>query len=329
MAKRNDIEVEDVTGTSQYDGMQVLKDAHSLPGHYIRTKESLTVVQPYFDTFNVEYDANNNPTEICYFAGTSAHLTTIGVVDDVNASLRDTYFIISTGRKEARYAIYYVVDGIGTAPSIAGVTSLPVNIQINDPASIVAFATEQVLLTISNGFKVKRTQAVLEASTVRLGVTNNTIDGGTGFIISNTAGTNEQVEKVNLTYSSSGHPIWQSQELVNYRYNVYTGRFELDNDIQVNLDSIISKDPVVYNVDMATAGNEYSLTLPIGTKRFSMKIRDNKAKYTISWISGGDTYSVSRGTEYTEEGLKLEAGSDTVYFTASKDNMVMEILTWK
>lgn len=234
--KRNDIEVEDVTGTSQYDGLQVLKDAHSLPGHYIRTRESLTLVKSYFDSFTVQYEANN-PVEVCYFAGTKAHLTTIGIVGDVNSSLASTYFIITSGRKEVRYAVYFKVNGVGTAPSVAGTTNVEVNINENDPAAVVALAVELALANLGNVFKIIRENAVLSVTTVKLGVTNNTLDVGTGFTISNTVGESEQVEKVYLTYSSDGNPIFQGEELVDYKYNIYTGRFELNS-----VKTIVQKD---------------------------------------------------------------------------------------
>lgn len=227
--KKNDIEVENVTGTSQYDGMQVLKDAHSLPGHYIRTKESLTLVQSYFDSFTVTYNSNNQPEEVCYFAGTKPHLTTIGVIGDTNFSLAGSYIIISSGRKESRYAPYFVVDGIGNPPNITGVINLPVNIQENDDARIVAFALQSVLESINSAFKVVRSNAVLEVTTTKLGVTNNTIDGGTSFVINNQAGDREEVERIKLTYSSEGNPIWQSQELKDYTYNIYNGKFVMSN----------------------------------------------------------------------------------------------------
>lgn len=266
MAKRNDIDVEDVTSTSQYDGMQVLKDAHSLPGHYIRTKESLTLVQSYFDDFTVTYNANGKPEEACYFAGTKPHLTTIGVLGDTNFSLAGTYIIISSGRKEARYAPYFVVDGVGNPPSITGVINIPVAIQENDDSRIVAFALEAVLKSINNEFKVVRRQSVLEVTTSKLGVTNNTIDGGTSFLIQNEAGTREEVGKVKLTYSAEGNPIWQSQELIGYVYNIYTGRFEQKKPV-VNPDgslNIVEKKDydefqVSYNLDGNIETVEYYL----------------------------------------------------------------------
>lgn len=326
--RRNDIEVEDVTGTSQYGGLQVLKDAHSLPGHYIRTKESLTVVQPHFDTFSVTYDGNNNPSEICYSAGTSPHLTTIGVLEDNNSSLSGTYFIISTALKEARYAIYYVVDGVGTAPSLDGVINLRVEIQQNDPSQIVATATDIVLRTVFQGFRIRRANSVLEIETVGLGITHDTIDVGTGFLISNTPGTEEIVQKVLLEYSASGNPIWQSQELVGYEYNVYTGRFELAN-ADIDLGDIISTDCEIINYDIALKDIEESITIPDGTKKFILQTTNKKAILQISYVSGESNtnyLTLKKGATLSENDLNLIG--KTIYVRSDQDATRVELLAW-
>lgn len=223
--KRNDIEVEDVTGTSQYDGMQVLKDAHSLPGHYIRTRESLTLVKPHFDTFNVTYDSSDNPVEVTYFAGTKAHVSTIGFIADSNGDKAGGYVLLTSGRGQLRYALYMTVDGVGNPPNLEGVANVEIPLVLNDSANVIAAAYDMAIKNIG-GFSVSRSNAVVEVTTNELGITNNTLEVGTGFIVSNEAGENTEVAKVNLNYSSSGNPIWQSNELKGYRYNIYTGQFE-------------------------------------------------------------------------------------------------------
>jgi hypothetical protein len=223
--KRNDIEVEDVTGTSQYDGMQVLKDAHSLPGHYIRTKESLTLVKANYDTFDVTYNSSDNPTQITYFAGTKPHVTTIGFTGDSNGDKASGYVLLSSGRNKVKYALYMTVDNIGTPPSLEGVINIEVPLLLNDSANIVAAAYDNAISSIGS-FSVSRSNAVLEISTKELGISNNTSEVGTGFIIQNTSGEQQEVEKVTLTYGSNNDPIWQGQELKGHRYNVYKGMFE-------------------------------------------------------------------------------------------------------
>ena len=226
LVEKKPILVEDVKGLSQYDGQQVLKDVHSIPGHYLRTKDAFSLVTSHFDSFSVEYDSNNNPVFIQYLVGITPHLTTIGVLGDTNSSLAGTGFIITSARKEKRYAIYYTVSGQGTPPSIEGVTNIEVPLEINDNAQIVALATNIALESIGE-FNVNVFNSVLEIETKELGETNNTIlIGGSSFLVQNSAGQVEAVEEVNLSYSDSGFPIWQGQELKGHRYNIYTAKFE-------------------------------------------------------------------------------------------------------
>lgn len=236
--------VEDVKGTSQYDGQQVLKDVHSLPGHYLRTRDAFAVVTSYFDSFNVDYNTDGNPSVIQYYVGISAHLTTIGVLSDENSSLAGTGFILSSGRKEKRYAVYYTVGGVGTPPSLEGVVNLEVPLEPNDTAQIIALATKAALDSTGD-FTTTRSNSVLEIEACKLGVTNNTIGINTNFLIQNLAGSDKKVDNVCLTYSQEGHPIWQGQELKNHRYNVYTAKFEVDADLRTEIGSLDSE--VVYN----------------------------------------------------------------------------------
>lgn len=218
--------VDDLDKLSQYDGQQVLKDVHSLPGKYLRTRDSFSLVKSHFDSFKVEYDSNNNPVVIQYLVGITPHLTTIGFISDVNSSLAGTGFIISTARMEKRYAIYYTVSGQGQAPSIAGVENIEVPLEINDTGSIVALATKMAIDSIGS-FKSNVSNTVLEIKTDKLGETNNTILlPSSPFLVQNESGEFEEVEEVNITYSDSGFPIWQGQELKGHKYNIYTAKFE-------------------------------------------------------------------------------------------------------
>jgi len=325
--KLNNVSVEDSEALSQYNPDQVIKDVHSLPGHYLRTKESLTVVDNHFDMFSATYDGNNNPTEICYFAGVTPYISTIGFSADVSGSLDGTYFLISAGRSKKRYAIVYNVNSSGNVPSLVGIENVIVDIQTNDPAAIVAYATELAISNLNKIFSVKRRNAVLELTTIDIGETDDTIDVSTGFIFTNTLGTNELTDKVYLTYSGV-NPIWQGQELKGYKYNIYTGRFETVEEVTVDLGPLISKDPVIYNVDMVVSGQEYSQVLPVDTKRFQIGIRDSLSKYTISYQSAGAVFTYERGVVYEENGLKLDSSTNTIYFKGFKDNLVMEIITW-
>lgn len=218
--------VEDVKGTSQYDGQQVLRDVHSLPGHYLRTRDAFSLVTSHFDSFLVEYDVNENPINIQYIVGIEPHLTTIGVLSDVEGSLIDTGFLISSSRREKIYAVYYTVSGIGTPPELEGVINLEIPLETNDSAQIVALATKAALDSTKE-FDTEVFNSVLEISTKKLGETNNTISfGGSPFLIQNESGLNEVVGDISIKYSETGSPIWQGQELKGHKYNIYTAKFE-------------------------------------------------------------------------------------------------------
>lgn len=110
-----------------------------------------------------------------------------------------------------------------------------------------------------------------------------------------------------------------------------------DNCVAVNtvaelkegsFNDVTADEPTVYNVTMTTANTEYSVSLPEGTNRFKLKIRDNEAKYEVGYVSVGNTFSVPRGNTYEETGLDFSIAR-TIYFKANKGNLVMEIVAWK
>jgi hypothetical protein len=86
--------------------------------------------------------------------------------------------------------------------------------------------------------------------------------------------------------------------------------------------------PEIFNVDMTIASTEYSLALPEGTNRIQLKIRGNESKFTISYVSAGNVYTIRKGNTYEEQGLDLDSITN-IYFIAEKGNLVMEIITWK
>lgn len=221
--------VEDLNSTSQYDGQQVLKDVHSLPGKYLRTRDSLTLVKEHFDNFTVSYDNDKRPVDISYFVGTEPHLTTIGIVSNVDMSIAGSGFVVSSGRREKRYAVYYTVSGNGTAPSISGTTNVEVPLELGDDSRVIAIATKMALDSI-DAFDTRVNNSVIEIETKKLGETNNTIlFNGSPFLITNDPGIDELLSTIYLNYSENGNPIWQGQELVDYVYDVFSAKFVLSN----------------------------------------------------------------------------------------------------
>lgn len=103
-----------------------------------------------------------------------------------------------------------------------------------------------------------------------------------------------------------------------------------DDPIQVEFASSTAGTPETFNVNMTTSGNEYFLDLPLDTKKFSMKLKDNDSKFEVYYVTGGaDSYTIGRGSEYSEESIKIITGNQRIFFKGFKNNIIMEFITWR
>jgi len=87
--------------------------------------------------------------------------------------------------------------------------------------------------------------------------------------------------------------------------------------------------PSLFNVSCPNAGVEYSQLLPNNTAQIQLKARNSQAKLQLAWISGTTSttfLTLTPGSIYTLDSVKLT--NKTVYFNSSKDNTIVEILTW-
>jgi hypothetical protein len=94
------------------------------------------------------------------------------------------------------------------------------------------------------------------------------------------------------------------------------------------LTDLAANTPSVSIVTAVTTGTEYSLVLPTNTRKIKVKVRNYTAKLNISYASGGNYYTLGRGCSYDLDLVQLASGNRTIYFTASKDNTVIEVLSW-
>lgn len=87
--------------------------------------------------------------------------------------------------------------------------------------------------------------------------------------------------------------------------------------------------PTIQNVEMTDANTEYSYSLPDGTRRFTIKLRDQGQAFQVAFVDGesGTTYmNVPAGKSYSEVDIKSNA---TIYFRSTVAAQVAEILSWK
>lgn len=86
--------------------------------------------------------------------------------------------------------------------------------------------------------------------------------------------------------------------------------------------------PVIDTVDIPNSNTEYSYTLPSGTTRFIIKLRESGTILKLAYTSGdsGTTYfTVPRGSHYGEEGVIT---GQTLYFQCPVGSQTLEILSW-
>lgn len=317
--------IRDLDKLSQLDPGGVLKDAHDFPGHRLRVADVVSAVQSHYTHFEVTYDSDNNPTVICYYEGISPHITTVGMVADVAGSLNNTYFFIHEGRTEKRFHVWYNVSGGGTDPAPdPNSTPIQVDIATNDPAAIIAQATASTINSLfSEFFSANRTNGAIEVTCIKFGETDNSIDGNTSFVIANTAGTEQQVEKVRIDYDAQGNPIYEGETLIGYEYNIFTGKFELDDTRDEN--TITNE--TIYNIDVNAINTEFSHTLTDGTKEYMIRTRDKKSVLKLAFNSGesGTNFvTISGISNYSS--INLKSIGRTLYFQTPTQPTIVEIV---
>jgi hypothetical protein len=102
----------------------------------------------------------------------------------------------------------------------------------------------------------------------------------------------------------------------------------LINPVTLDRDGI-GATPNISNIAMAVAAAEYSYGIVSGTKKLTIKSRQN-GKLQIAWTSGqtGTNYlTISPGSSYTIDSIDTSTGL-TLYFQSTKDTDTLEILYW-
>jgi len=216
---------------SQYDPGLIVKEVHDFYGKSLRVSDSRSVVDKFYTHFRVSYTDANLPSEVSYFRGTQAHKTTIGCVSDDNASLQNSYIKLYSAPDNKPFYLWFNVDELGTDPNITDSTGIEIPIQSNDDASVIAVAMSLVINTLHRSdFIASRTNSVIEIASVGLGTVTNSSDFGTDFVISNSVGKQELISHIQISYENQ-HPIYKGQVLKNYIFNVFSGQFELKEDL--------------------------------------------------------------------------------------------------
>ena len=321
---------------TQFDPGQVSKMTFSELQSSVRTYSTNAILKDAYTHFVQDVNVDGEPTKVTYYQATHPARDRLNFASDVAGSLAGSYLTLQDFITKQVYVFYYVVSGSGVAPGIGDV-EIPVVINANDTSALVAYATREAIKGTEEFIVIDSNLLAnyVDIEYLQFGETQAVNVGTTGFLATRiNEGESFVVGQVELDYDISGNPIYNKNVLKGLKFNIYTASFdaereEIEVSAVVSMDPVISKDPTVYNVDMPFANIEYSLALPLDTKRFQLNIRDHRSKYTVSWVTGGAVLTRSPGTVYEESGLQIIAGKDTIYFTGKKDDLVMEVITWK
>lgn len=91
-----------------------------------------------------------------------------------------------------------------------------------------------------------------------------------------------------------------------------------------------AENPFILNISMLTANTEYSATLPVGTKKFYIRLRNKLVNLQLSYILGdsGITYvTIPQGVTHGESGLGLTVPVG-LYFQTNQPSQTAEVVYW-
>lgn len=306
---------------SQFDPGEVLKSAHELQPHALRVFDIRSVVEEYFTRADVVYNGEGSAISADFYLDKEQQRTSVTTVADIANSLNNTYFQLWSAVDKTKYHVWYNVSGGGVDPAPLDSTPIEVAIMTGDSANVVALATK-LTIALYDDFLIDSRS--LPANTFQIynynpGLSTDTVDFDTGFAISTVLlGTSEIVKKITLPFTGGRK----------YIYNEAEKRFEIvDTTVAA---SSIGVSPNIVNSLATLANTEYSISLPDGTKKFTMKSRDYNTDIQFSYTateSGTTFITIPRCNEYENNNLLLD-GTINIYYQVTKPNVTIEVEYW-
>ena len=226
----------------------ILRESSDHYGQNLRVVDTRSLVDSYYTRFEVTYNVDNNPSQVKYFRGKTQQ---IFAFDCTSATtLGGTYASLYNDAQQ--WVLWYNVDNLDSQPVIANANFIEVTLSLLDSPAVVALATDLAIKNFAGDhFQVTRNAANLEIRSMTVGSGPAADPGTTGFTFAFTdVGTDELVSDVLIDYAGID-PVWNGQTLKGYKYNIYTGKFELSppsvgvvdsdgNELDINPDGSIN-----------------------------------------------------------------------------------------
>jgi hypothetical protein len=313
---------------SQLDPGGVLKSAHELENHSLRVSNANSSVPPQYSRVSITYNASGSITNALFYLGTVAEKRHIHAIADSSGSLNNTYFPLYSENDESLYHVWYNVSGGGTDPAPVGSKGIEIPIETNDSAAMVAFATHLVLECFKQDFEVEMCgDEIVVIANTRMGLATNTVDMGTGFGITTIdEGAEKLIKSIDIPYDGT----------VKYIYNAQERKFEAFPvaSVEVIIGEVDLKNPNVreiINKSIATKNTEVTETLPDDTKRYTIRVREGKARLKLADAVGETSTkfrTIERGFVYESGDIDIANGT-VLYLNSTQDNIIVEIEVWR
>lgn len=98
------------------------------------------------------------------------------------------------------------------------------------------------------------------------------------------------------------------------------------DNINLTLETV--SQPAILNFPITDANTEYTLNLPVGTKRFILKPRDCNIKMAfVQGTSGTIFFTLTKGSYWSETSI-AEGATVTFYLQSSRPNSMVELILW-
>jgi hypothetical protein len=97
----------------------------------------------------------------------------------------------------------------------------------------------------------------------------------------------------------------------------------------LNMNNEIVSQPTIFNTTLNNANQEYTLALPTGTRRFTVKLRSAgllKISY-VTGTSGTNYFSLLPGCTMTENALAPDSNY-VLYIQSPQPGAVVELVAW-
>lgn len=314
---------------TQFDRGQVLKGSFSELQSALRVYSNNAILKDAYTHFIQEVDGSGRPTKVTYYQATAPATDRINFRADSGGDLAGTYFTLQEFITKKTYVFYYVVSGSGVAPGIGDVETAIV-INNNDPASVVAFASREII-NAAECFDViddNLLASYVDIEYLQFGETEFVNTGTTGFLTSRLVdGESFEVGEVELSYDVDGNPIYNGNPLKGLLYNPYTASFDVERDeVTATVDLDKPSSFTVTEISVALANTEVEIVVPNGTKKFKLQAREPNTKLTVTDVTSGDYFTIRYGSHYEDNDVKTNGV--TLYVTTSRNARTLELLTW-